>query len=468
MAPRKGRAPAKNETAAGLINALKFVGVIKPPTSTSMPQHHHVWLNMGLAIAFDGVVAAGHPIEEGIAGYPHTKLLLEALENTDKNFVLTVRENGAFEIQSGKYQALVPSLNYDQVIPTQPDMNQAAFTDGEAFVKAMEAAGKIVSESGDIVLYSAVRLTGDGSVMATDGGTVVEAYHGNATPPGIILPKQFATALVKAGKAPVGMGMNHDWTTFTVHYADGSWLRTAIYPADTWPAEVTNGFFDLIGNHGQQMEIPPKLWSTVATLLPFTDENKRVIFRPGLVRTHADPRIGAKLDVAELPVTIDVDGKRVLMFETLAKHYAIGSYAGGATMVFYGDRVRGVIAGITPQAEPEPTQQPQGGGWGNDASMITTASGDGWAMAAPAERFDDPADKAKGWNGIPAGGLANDPEYESERQGIPMDEVPGPVEDAVIFSDTDLGIDIILTQELNGSFDSQKWLNSLRDPMDES
>jgi len=460
MAPRKGRAPAKNETAAGLINALKFVGVIKPPTTTSMPQHHHVWLNLGQAIAFDGVVAAGHPIEDGIAGYPHAKLLLEALDNTDKNFVLTVRENGAFEIQSGKYQALVPALPYDQVIPTQPDMNQAAFTDGDAFVKAMEAAGKIVTESGDVVLYSAVRLTDSGSVMATDGGTIIEAYHGNQTPPGIILPKQFVTAMVKAGKAPVGMGLKHDWSTFTVWYADGSWLRTAVYPADTWPNEVTNGFADLISNHGEPMEIPPKLWTTINTLLPFTDDEKRIIIRPGLVRTHADPRVGAKLDVAEIPVNIDIDGKRVLLFETIATRYAIGSYHGGSTMVFYGDKVRGVIAGKAPQADPEPTQQPQAGGWGNEPQTTVQAdAGGGWAMTAPAQ-----PQQAASWGdkvGIPAHGLANDPEYESERQGIPIEEVPGPVEEAVIFTDTDLGISLSWGETIQQGFSAGGWLDTL-------
>jgi hypothetical protein len=422
-------------------------------------------MNMGQAIGFDGVVAAGHPIPEGIAGYPHAKLLAEALENTDKNFVLTQRENGAFEINSGKYQALVPALENDQVIPTQPDMNQARFTDGEGFVKALEIAGRITTETGDKVLYSAIRLTENSSVMATDSVTIVEAHHGNMTPPGLILPKQFVTALVKAGKPPVGMGVNHDWTTFTVHFADGSWLRTATYPADTWPDAVNATFYQLINVPTEPMETPAKLWNTAKALAPFTEGNNRLIIRPGLVRTNPDRRLGASLEVPEIAITLDIDAKRLLSVETMAPRFTIGSFQGGPTFVFYGDKVRGVIAGLAPLEEPE---VPTNGGWGSEAAP--EAPQGGWATPQAAAdgswAMQQPAAASQGWNGIPAGGLAGDPEYESERQGVPVEEVPSPVEEAYIFTDQDTGIPLTSGQEnaaITNGFVPSEWANNLKD-----
>lgn len=450
MAPRRGRSPAKHETAAGLINALNFIACLKAPTTTSMPQCSHVWMDMGMAIGFDGVVAAGHPIEDGITGYPHAKLLAEALDNTDKNFTLTVRENGAFEINSGKYQALVPALERDQLIVTQPDMNQGRINNGAAFVKALETVGKITTETGDKVLYSAIRLYGDGTAMATDSVIIMEAYHGEQTPPGIILPKQFVTALVKCGKTPVGMGVNHDWSTFTVWFEDGAWLRTATYPADTWPETVDKTYADLLSQPTEPAEIPAKLWTTAKALLPFTEGNNRVIIRPGLARTNPDRRIGAALEVPDLAFSLDIDAKRLLTVEGQATRFAIGAFHGGGTFVFYGEGVRGVIAGLAPLEEPpEPTQAAQGG-WGMSAGAVAPAPEEGQQT------------EPQGWNGIPAGGLAGDPEYESERQGIPVEDIPV-VEDAYIFTGPDIGIPLTGVTLPEPQFVPSEWANNLKD-----
>lgn len=441
--PGAGRKPAKNETAAGLINALKFIGNLKAPTAASLPEYSHVSINHGMAVGFDGIVAAGHPVDDGITGCPHTKLFLEALENTDKNFTLTVRETGEFEINSGKYSALVPAnAEYATAINRQPDMNQGGFSDGAAFVQALEAAGRVVSESGDVALYSAVKLTDKQTAKATDSATIVEVYHGNNTPP-VILPKQFVTALVKSGKNPVGMGIDADWKFFTVWLEGGAWLRTALYPADTWPASVDEAFAKYISHQPDSMaDVPPKLWAVAKTLLPFADGDRRLIIRPGLIRTHPDRRVGAAQELADISFELDVDGKRLLSVETLAQRYAIGSFEGGRTFVFYGERCRGVVAGL----RPLPNSDAQAtGGWGTSAPETSPQQANGgWAMSdapidpPPAPEAPKPS-PGRPLEGIPAHGLAGDPEYESERQGIPAEQIPV-AETLYIFDIADNGI----------------------------
>src|SRR5215217_620027 len=270
MAPRtgRGRKPAKSEMAAGLIAALNFMGALKPPTGQQlMPYMEHTFLNGGWAIGTDGVLAMGHPITGEIAGYVHTKLFADALDNTSKTFTMSVTGTGALHIQSDKYEALVPALDPTTVPETYPDLNQWPLADGQKFIDALVAAGKVVSDNAETVLGASIRLNGE-TVMATDGVTVIEAYHGNGMPIGVVVPKVFATALAKTGKVPVGFGLHSNWQTLTVHFADNSWLRTNCYDPASWSNEVLQIFGTLFGGI-QAEELDPKLFDAVAAVLPF-------------------------------------------------------------------------------------------------------------------------------------------------------------------------------------------------------
>lgn len=427
--PGAGRKPAKSEQAAGLINALTFLSCIKAPTPTSMPYNSHTWLNEGMAVAYDGIVAAGHPIDGGIGGYPHTKLLIEALENTGKQFDLTVNSTGQFEITSDKYTAVVPSLAYDQVIPTVPDANVFQLTEdqGKAFVSALVATAKVVSDTAENVLHASVRLEGQ-TVLATDGATIIEAFHGLNMPQGVVLPKQFVTSLNKTGKSPVGIGLGVTWETFTVWFQDGSWLRTNAYPGSTWPDQIMGSYYELLNNRGDFAPTPPELWKAVNAVLPFTSDNNRVIFRPGLVRTHPDRRQGAALEIAAISFELDINGKRLAVLEGLAENFAIGSFSGGSTFVFQGTLARGVVAGLAPLAEPEPPrQEPQSGGWTTPAQQQPASGGQnaGWSqptmIAPPPENEPEPeAPASDGWGarmGIPNGTGPGDPEFDAGYNG---------------------------------------------------
>lgn len=473
--PGAGRKPAKNEQAAALITALKFAGNLKSPSATSPQQAHYVWLNHGIAVAFDGVVAAGHPIPEGIAGYPHADLLLDALENTDKSFTLTVREHGAFEITSAKFQALVPALDTSLVIPTPPDQRQAGFRDAAAFVKALETAIKVVKDTGTVAAYSAIKFTGNQTLMFTNGRVAGEIYHGNDFPP-VIVPRQFANAVVKCGKTPVGIGLAADWKSLTIWFEDGSWFRTNLFSADIWPEEMDKVIQAKLVGSEQATECPPKLWTTLTAVAPFADpETRRVLVRPGLVRTHDDRRIGAAIEVAEVAVAFNANIDDLLLVQNFATSYAVGNEA----LTFYGPNARCIVMADTDiAADPEPTQGQQiasGDGWGMTGPAGTpeyvegpdSAPQDGWGAATAAAAATKTAAPEQGLKGVPAGGLAGDPEYESERQGVPVDELVLPDDAYVLYweGQQDLGIPVDFQKQ--GVFVPSEWADSLKDQGEE-
>ena len=456
MAPRtsRGRKPTKNATATSLLNALTFMSALKPPTGQALqPYMQHVFLNGGWAIGFDGILAMGQKIEDGIAGYVNTKLFAEALENTGKIFTLSVTSAGHFHVQSDTYEALVPALDPTTVPQTFPDANLYPLADGKAFVEAATAAAKVVSDNAESVLYASIRLNG-ATVMATDGVTVIEAYHGNIMPVGVVVPKVFVTAMAKTGKTPVGFGLANDWQTLTVHFEDQSWLRTNCFDPASWSSAVLDIFAGLF-NGIVASDVEPKLFDAVAAILPFAEDDNRVIIRPGLIRTHPDKTQGASLALDSVNFTIDLNGKRLLAVRDHVTQFAIGgdqiADSGQYTerFVFYGGNVRGVIGGMDPLPEPVAAAPAQGGwaapaaaqgGWGAPAPAATPAPAQGgWDTPSATQTVAPPADPApQGWNtpeptkpnhtvadpafkpglaGVPAGGLAGDPEYEAARTG---------------------------------------------------
>jgi hypothetical protein len=438
MAKRPGRKAAKNDIAQALLNALAFCNSIKAPTTTSLPYGSHIFLNESYAIAFDGIVAAGHIIPAGIAGYPHTKLFTEALANCGKDFTLTMRENGHLQIESGNEMFLVPSLDFTQVVPTPPDANMAPV--GPEFLKAVEAAGKVVADNDQTVLFGSIRLNGN-TVMATDGTTLFEAYHGYNTPPGLMVPKAFVTALTKTGKIPVGIGMSANWETFTCWFEDGSWLRTATYGNERWPEEILSAFPTMFGIEPLK-DMPAKLFDNLRAILPFTDENDRAIIRTGLVRTHSDRRLGAAVENTAIAFDADISAKRLLAVEEYALAYNIGNGPNGKTFCFCSPVTRGLIQML--DALPEYVEQPANNGWAVPTVAETpapAAEASPWVVpgASPAVTMPLPpsapaaqpettqriAQPAGEWVGGPQPGLLNDPDF---RDQAGLDTVDGEVE----------------------------------------
>jgi hypothetical protein len=469
MAPRKGsgRKPAKNETALALINALNFIDNLKTPPAGSPPQYDYVFLNQGYAIGFDGVVAAGHPIPGDIAGYPHTKLFAEALENTDKTFTLTRRNTGEFEVGSDKYNAVIPVCPAD-VIPTFPDNKQGPISDPTTLMAALKVVHGIAVDTGTTAVYSAIRIT-EPTLMATNGQIMLEVRHNNNLPP-VVIPRQFVTAILKSNKTPEFIGINGaDWSTLTIWFTDGAWLRTNLYKTNPYTDEILNVYNTVTeGMQGYSREdIPPKLWATVKAVLPFAEDNK-IMLRPGIVRTHTETHKGAALQLDKLNVAIDVNGKSLLALEELATAYSVGEIDGAYVMAFAGGGVdvpllRGILAGDAPEVVQEPENA---GGWGSLAEAQAAAEGGGWALAEVAPPEEAPARREAApqgeWVGGPAPNLANDPEFLSQYHDKPAETFMEPVEDAYVFADKDNGIPLAFSPEVEtGAFQASAWLNTI-------
>jgi hypothetical protein len=467
MAPaRKGRKPAKNETAAAMINALGFISTLKAPNAGYPEQYDYVFMNAGYAIGYNGIVAAGHPLPEGIVGYYHAKLLAEALDNTDKTFTMTRRDDGFLEIGSGKYSAIVPAYDAAQVIPTMPDNKMVHVDKPDRMLEAFKVALELTNDTGTIALHGAIMMQGS-SLFATNGSILVEIDTDNPLPP-VTVPRQFLQAIVKLGKKPHYMGINGvDHSTFTIWYEDGAWLRTNVFGREVWSEQVITTTYDYMNKITEQepSALPASVWAATKALLPFTDpEFNRLKLRPGRISTTVTNGKCASLDVPELMFTADVNGKHLALLEGIAINWC---QIGEDTLGFYSAdpavRCRGVILQL--RKLPEETEAP---GWGSGAHNEPEAPASepaptGWAVSTavepPAE--ENPALAPEAWGRGPSDDLRNDPEFMSQFTDRPVEDFY--VEQAYIFTDEDNGLPLEWNSAIQEGFKPSGWLDNLTD-----
>lgn len=330
--PPKPRS-AKPETKSSLLAALEFCSAASEKVGAVYETH--VGLRNNWAIAFNGIVAAGSPIEQELYCYAHTLSFVEALSKCDENFSLTQLDNGRLSVKSGKFKAIVPCLD--------PQLMQNAFPDPQIvgitnkFKEAVEAVGVIASENAQHVLTASVLMNG-ATVISTNRVMVLEAWHGLDLPPDVPLPKEFVTALTKTKKELSGFGFSSNSVTF--YFADGCWLKTQQY-ADSWPN--MNRILSLKGN---LWNIDPNFYKALDAVEPFSEDGN-VYFDTGLLMSHPD-NTGASYECSGLPKGVVYSIKQLKIIKPYAKRIdfmANGIHNSSYCLVFEGDTVRGIISG---------------------------------------------------------------------------------------------------------------------------
>jgi len=329
------RAPrsTKTETKSKLLTALEFCGAVLSKEGT--PYETHVGLQNKWAVAFNGIIAAGAPIDEGLTIYPHGQSIIEALSKCEEGFSLTQLDNGRLSIKSGKFKAVIPCLATDIMQDAIPDPMIASCSN--AFKDAVEAVGVLANENAQHVLTASVLMNG-ASVISTNRVMIMEHWHGLDLPPNVPLPKEFVKALVSVKKNLVGFGFSNCSATF--YFEDGCWLRTQLY-SEQWP-DVSR-ILELKGN---LWSIDPNFFKALAAVAPFSEDGC-VYSDTNLLMSHAENN-GASYEVTGLPKGFVYPIKQLLMLKPFVKtidYMANGVHDSSYCLVAYGDNSRAIISG---------------------------------------------------------------------------------------------------------------------------
>lgn len=343
----RGRKPTKSVTAQKLLDALAFVRIAQPAVSDNAPYKNHCALFNGWLLAFNGIVAAGHPIDEELQCCPHTIKLHSAIANSTKTLSITILDNGNVKVKSDKFGAVVPTLTFDEMVPIIPDPPVGPLTDRVR--TGFNVIGGLAQENSQYVLTSSVLLR-SGSMATTDRMMVLEYWHGLNVPT-LVLPKAFVTAIGKVDKPLTSFGFSENSVTF--YFEDGSWIRTQLY-GEPWP----NIDSILDENAVKVGDVPKEFFEGIEAVAPFSD--KRVYIDGKLIKSHPDDDMGATFDCK-------IDVKEQFSFSTKSLQFLNGKITqigfndwGKTTAYFIGDNFRGVLMGEKIKATV-PVGEPVGG-----------------------------------------------------------------------------------------------------------
>lgn len=315
-----------------LLQALKFVRLAQQDSGTVYQTHCRFY--NGQVVAFDGVLAAGHPVKEEWPICPHTYRLVAALEKARGAVSMTALDNKQLVVKTDKLRALISCIGDGDLTYVHPDTAQWPLSD--AFRVAAETASIFTTEGGTTVMAAAV-VTRDGSIIGTDGRGLIEAWHGEPTPPGMIIPKVFITALGKVAKPIAQFGFSG--TSLTIHFTDGAWLKTQLYQEQFPNVDKVLAWTET----ARPRDMPKDVYEAIKVVAPFSENNTAYV-GDGRVQSHRDDNKGASYQAAGAVETVALNIKQMLLLEP---HITKIDFTGNDTVVcFFGDKLRGALSHI--------------------------------------------------------------------------------------------------------------------------
>jgi hypothetical protein len=336
----RGRKPARNAQADKLLTALNFVAVATKDTKQGDYQTH-VRIGGNRVVAFDGVLAAGHPIEEDFTATPNLDQLMSALDTCGKQLAMTV-EGATISVKGDKMKATVQCMDPSQMHIIEPQPNMYAINDSVR--TALEVCMRYTREGGTRIVESSVLLFAN-SCVGTDGKAIVEYWHGHNLPD-MVLPRVFCAAVVKAKGKLVGFGWD-DGRTVTFHFDDGAWIKTQLYAEHEYPMKAKT----LLNKDGlAPVEMPPDLLTACKSVAAFRDDGT-VIFENECVVSHNETVQGAQFDVKNLTVSHRPRFHAGLINKVGDLIKTIDLNADPHMLLWFGDSVRGGIMAYSPGGE---------------------------------------------------------------------------------------------------------------------
>jgi hypothetical protein len=353
MARGPGRPAKVNTQAQQLSEALAFVSFA---ADDHADYQEHVRLENGFAIAYDGKVSAGHPIQEDLNICPHLAKLKQAIAKCGKTLAITVTPAGSLSVKGDNLRSLVPCLPSADMPASTPDMPVMEATD--ILKEAFKVCGVLATEAGHTVIEASL-LLGTNTCSGTNRAIIMQFWHGLALPPGMVLPKVFTQAVAKCSKKITGFGCDYmqgrqpEVNSVTIWFEGGAWMKSLCY-ADQWPdidpivaapvapPEVPKGFFEGID------------------AVAISQDNGSFFIVDNQVRSHATDKEGAQYDVPGLQGVRQFTSKQMLALAPFAKNIDLTTsqdrawFSGGEPMNPIRGCIIGIIRGDQPQSQPQP------------------------------------------------------------------------------------------------------------------
>lgn len=316
-----------------MLEALRFVqGAIAKKDLVAALTHFRI--QDGEVKGYNGMIALRSPIPLNLNVTPKALPFIKAIQTCRDTVSLHVTPKGKLAVASGGFKAFVECLPdaYPDVGPEGPRVELEP-----GLLAALKTLLPFVSEDASRPWSRGILLRGQ-SAFATNNVVLVEYWLPAPAPIVVNLPKAAVVELVRIGEDPVALQMTE--TNVTFHFTGGRWLRTQTFSSE-WPdlAAILNR------GPGEQLPILDGFWEAVEDLAPFVGPISALYLRNGSISTTRGEDEGASQDVPGLVAegVFNIEYLRLLEDVAVTADFI---HKGSPVSLFFGDRLRGAIAGL--------------------------------------------------------------------------------------------------------------------------
>lgn len=332
---RARRAKAIVNPAASLLAALKFVSMAQKKNSS---EHRHCLIENHWAVASNGAVTIGTPIEEDLQAFPCTFQFAEVLSKVKDDFSITQISEEVLSVSSGAFRGLVECAE-DVSFASQPLPSVCTIDDR---VKQAIASVVMLTEEDEEGSYKSAVFLKSGSAFATNGISLIEFWHGFDLPT-MKLPRQAALCITKTDKTLNGFGFGGDCATF--YFEDGSFVHTKLYAPELPMYEGLFALPDL-----NPWPVPAEFYDAVHTVASLCKKGA-VFFKNMTMASDEVPSLASTFKIEGLPEDLTFSVEELRKVEHVFKNVHFDEV--GCRAVFFAENARGLTIGGRIEKEAE-------------------------------------------------------------------------------------------------------------------
>lgn len=318
--------------AQSFLDAVTFVS--NAQKKTGEPNHTHCAISGGYVCASNGELTIAAKVDENLTIAPNTFKLIAALKQVVNDVAITKLSETSLAITSGDFKAVIPCYETSEIFGmSPPDEPRATVTND--IVASLNDVMVLANDTASEPLYAGI-LIQKNTIVATNGAIIFESWHGIDLPPGMLIPKSAAKAVVKSKKNLTKLGFSESSLTFW--FDDDSFIKTQLYKFN-YPQ-----YEQVLTTTKEYEEIPDMFFNALKTIAPFVEGNK-VVFKNGMIVTDYREENASTYKIDSLPEGVTFNHKFLMLLKPVATNFTFDENP--AKLYFYGPKTRGAIMGMS-------------------------------------------------------------------------------------------------------------------------
>lgn len=316
-----------------MLAELRFVqGAVAKKDFVPALTHFHI--ANGRVKGFNGRMALCSPIGIDLEATPKAVAFNKAIQACQDTVQLSMTPTGRLAIKSGGFKAFVECAADESFPDVEPEGELITLPGG--LLSTLKVLHPFIAEDASRPWARGIMFSGQ-SAYATNNIVILERWIEQPFPVQVNIPKDAITEILRIGQEPTAIQVSQNSVTF--HFDGDRWLRTQTFSLD-WP-----DLKKVLDRECHPVPPPAALFDAVETLSPFVQDNGAIYFNKESISTHVQPSdLGASAIVPGLGEGACFNVKHLLSLKGIAQQIDFSLYP--APCLFYGDFLRGAIAGI--------------------------------------------------------------------------------------------------------------------------